>query len=33
VEADNASLQGAVEEAVIDLIANDMHSPALEKAA
>jgi DNA topoisomerase IB len=33
VEADNASLQGAVEEAVIDLIANDIHSPALEKAA
>jgi DNA topoisomerase IB len=33
VEADNASLQGAVEEAVVDLIANDVHSPALEKVA
>ena len=33
VDADNASLQGAVEEAVIDLIANDVSSPALEKAA
>jgi DNA topoisomerase I len=31
--ADNASLQGAVEEAVIDLIEGDMGSPALEKAA
>jgi hypothetical protein len=33
VESDNAALQGAVEEAVIDLIANDVHSPAVEKAA
>jgi DNA topoisomerase I len=33
VEADNASLQGAVEEAVIDLIAEDVRSPALEKVA
>jgi DNA topoisomerase IB len=33
VEADNASLQGAVEEAVIGLIANGIPSPALEKAA
>jgi DNA topoisomerase-1 len=33
VESDNASLQGAIEEAVIDLIANDVRSPALEKAA
>jgi DNA topoisomerase IB len=33
VESDNASLQGAVEDAVLDLIANDTHSPALEKAA
>jgi DNA topoisomerase IB len=32
-EADNASLQGAVEEAVIDLIAEDVRSPALEKVA
>jgi DNA topoisomerase I len=33
VEADNASLQGAVEEAVVDLIAEDVRSPALEKVA
>jgi DNA topoisomerase-1 len=33
VEADNASLKGAVEEAVIDLIAEDVRSPALEKVA
>jgi DNA topoisomerase I len=33
VEADNASLQGAVEDAVIDLIAEDVRSPALEKVA
>jgi len=33
IEADNASLQGAVEEAVIDLIAEDVRSPALEKVA
>ncbi|HKN92689.1 MAG TPA: hypothetical protein VJU60_00030, partial [Thermoleophilaceae bacterium] len=33
VETDNASLQGAVEEAVIDLIAEDVRSPALEKVA
>ena len=33
VEADNASLQGAVEKAVIDLIAEDVRSPALEKVA
>jgi DNA topoisomerase IB len=33
VEADNASLQDAAEEAVMDLIANDTHSPALEKVA
>jgi DNA topoisomerase IB len=33
VDSDNANLQGAVEEAVIDLIAGDMGSPALEKAA
>jgi DNA topoisomerase I len=33
VEADNASLQGAVEEAVIDLIAEDTTSMALEKVA
>jgi DNA topoisomerase I len=33
LESDNAALQGAVEEAVIDLIANDVRSPALEKAA
>jgi DNA topoisomerase-1 len=33
VEADNASLQGAVEEAVLDLIARDVGSPALEKVA
>jgi DNA topoisomerase IB len=33
VESDNAALQGAVEEAVIDLIANDVQSPAVEKAA
>jgi DNA topoisomerase I len=33
VEADNASLQGAVEDAVVDLIAEDVRSPALEKVA
>jgi DNA topoisomerase IB len=33
VDADNASLQGAVEEAVLDLIEGEMGSPALEKAA
>jgi DNA topoisomerase I len=33
VNADNASLQGAVEEAVLDLIEGEMGSPALEKAA
>jgi DNA topoisomerase I len=33
VEADNASLQGAVEEAVLDLIAEDLRSPVLEKVA
>ncbi len=33
VETDNASLQGAVEEAVVDLIAEDVRSPALEKVA
>jgi DNA topoisomerase-1 len=33
VEADNGSLQGAVEEAVVDLIAEDVRSPALEKVA
>jgi DNA topoisomerase I len=33
VEADNTALQGAVEEAVIDLIAEDVRSPALEKVA
>jgi DNA topoisomerase-1 len=33
VESDNASLQGAVEDAVVDLIAGDVRSPALEKAA
>jgi DNA topoisomerase IB len=33
VEADNAALQGAVEEAVLDLIAKDVSSPALEKVA
>jgi DNA topoisomerase I len=33
VEADNASLQGPVEEAVLDLIAEDERSPALEKVA
>jgi DNA topoisomerase IB len=33
VESDNAALQGSVEEAVLDLIANDTHSAALEKAA
>jgi DNA topoisomerase I len=32
-EADNAALQGAVEEAVIDLIAEDVRSSALEKVA
>jgi len=33
VEADNASLQGAVEAAVLDLIARDVSSAALEKVA
>jgi len=33
VDSDNANLQGAVEEAVADLIAGDVSSPALEKAA
>jgi DNA topoisomerase I len=33
VEAGKASLQGAVEDAVLDLIAEDVHSPALEKVA
>ncbi|HEY7630234.1 MAG TPA: hypothetical protein VH817_06020 [Thermoleophilaceae bacterium] len=33
VESDNAALQGAVEDAVLDLIENDTRSPALEKAA
>jgi DNA topoisomerase IB len=33
VETDNASLQGEVEQAVIDLIAKDVSSPALEKVA
>jgi DNA topoisomerase IB len=33
VETDNASLQDAAEAAVMDLIANDAHSPALEKVA
>jgi DNA topoisomerase I len=33
VDSDNANLQGAVEEAVLDLIAGEMGSPALEKAA
>jgi DNA topoisomerase IB len=33
LEADNSSLQGVVEEAVLDLIAEDVQSPALEKVA
>jgi DNA topoisomerase I len=33
VEANNEALQGAVEEAVVDLLAGDARSPALEKAA
>jgi DNA topoisomerase IB len=33
VEAGKTSLQGAVEEAVLDLIAEDVRSPALEKVA
>jgi hypothetical protein len=33
LERDSAALHGAAEEAVIDLIAEDVRSPALEKVA